>query len=168
MSGKRRIRNFQGRSFRGNRKQDILTRQKRSILMSRIRSSGSKMETMFVANLRSRCKHRFKVNDHTVFGKPDIVFHNSKVCVFLDSDFWHGWQYSRWKHLLKTDFWRTKIQRNRERDRKVTRKLRHHGWKVLRIWEHNLREGFENEIVSIKSLIRNQKVELFFDRNRSL
>jgi hypothetical protein len=81
------------------------------------------------------------------------VFRHARVCVFLDSDFWHGWQYPRWKHLLKTEFWRTKIQRNRARDKQVTRKLRREGWTVLRFWEHNLGKNIESAVASVASTI---------------
>ena len=117
--------------------------------MGRIRSSGSKMETQFVAILQSLCRQPFSVNDPTVFGKPDVAFCKMKVCIFLDSDFWHGWQYPRWRHLLKSDFWRQKIERNRERDRQVSRKLRQQGWRVVRVWEHNLRNDLESTVTHI-------------------
>jgi DNA mismatch endonuclease (patch repair protein) len=138
MPAKRRQRNFQGRDFRKKRCFDRLSQSKRSNLMGLIRSSGSKMERTFVAALRSQLSIPFAVNDSTVFGKPDVVFRFDRVCIFLDSDFWHGWQYPRWKHLLKTDFWRRKIEINRRRDATVTRKLRRQGWTVIRLWEHNL------------------------------
>ena len=82
-------------------------------------------------------------------GKPDIVFYRYKVCVFLDSDFWHGWQYPRWKHLLKNDFWRSKIENNRDRDRKTTAYLRRHGWAIVRIWEHSIKNNRYFEIDKI-------------------
>ena len=68
------------------------------------------------------------------------MFFKYKVCIFLDSDFWHGWQYPRWKHLLKDDFWRNKIEKNRLRDKKVTLYLKKEGWKVLRFWEHQIKK----------------------------
>ncbi len=153
MPAPRRQRNFQGRNFRKKRRADTLARRDRSNLMSRIRSSGSKMESAFVAILKKLCRRSLALNDRTVLGKPDIVFRRARVCVFLDSDFWHGWQYPRWKHLLKTDFWRTKIDRNRKRDKEVTRKLRQQGWTVLRYWEHNLDEEIENAVKSVSSVV---------------
>jgi DNA mismatch endonuclease (patch repair protein) len=156
MPTKRRVQNFQGRNFRKKRRPDILSKRKRSSLMSRIRSKGSKMEERFVEFLNSSFTEFFVVNDATVFGKPDVVFSRAKTCVFLDSDFWHGWQYPRWKHLLKTAFWRRKIERNRERDKAVTRKLRRQGWRVIRIWEHNLREDFEQAMMSVKIVVSSQ------------
>ena len=106
--------------------------------MSKIRSKDTKFEKEFIAALKKATRKKFKTNVASIKGKPDIVFEKDKVCVFLDSDFWHGWQYPRWKHLLKNDFWRTKIENNRKRDKKTTAYLRRHGWKVIRIWEHNI------------------------------
>jgi DNA mismatch endonuclease (patch repair protein) len=80
-----------------------------------------------------------------------------KVCIFLDSDFWHGWQYPRWKHLLKSDFWRQKIERNRERDRQVSRKLRQQKWRVVRVWEHNLRKNLEGTVIGIVESLKTQR-----------
>jgi DNA mismatch endonuclease, patch repair protein len=108
--------------------------------MSRIRSAGSRTEINFLSSLKSSCDETFEINSKSVFGRPDVVFHASKTCIFLDSDFWHGWQYPRWKHLLKSEFWRQKIEKNRQRDQRVTRALRRQGWRVIRLWEHQLRK----------------------------
>ena len=137
---KKRTRNNLNRDFSKKRKSDTLTARERSLRMSLIRSSSTKFESDFITTLRSKTRKSFSTNDTSVLGKPDIVFKKHKVCVFLDSNFWHGWQYPRWKHLLKNDFWRQKIERNRARDKKVTRKLRAKGWAVLRFWEHQLKK----------------------------
>lgn len=139
------IRNYAGRNFRKRRRKESLTVQKRSALMSRIRSRGTAFERLFFSSLKA---HRLPFRSHptNIFGKPDLILLNAKVCVFLDSDFWHGWQYPRWRHLLKNNFWREKIERNRARDKKVTRALCNKGWKVVRIWEHELKESHEEAI----------------------
>ena len=112
--------------------------------MSKIRSSNTKFERKFIAAFKTLTKKKFQTNVALIKGKPDVVFQKDKICVFLDSDFWHGWQYPRWKHLLKTEFWRKKIENNRKRDKKTTAYLRENGWKVLRIWEHNFKKrGFK-------------------------
>jgi DNA mismatch endonuclease, patch repair protein len=157
MPGARRHKNFQGRNFHKKRRPDILTRRDRSNLMSRIRSSGSQIEIRFATIMASRFKKSFELNDRSVLGKPDIVFREARVCVFLDSDFWHGWQFPRWKHLLKSEFWRTKIERNRQRDKEVTRKLRRDGWTVIRFWEHNLRRTTERAIAAVLSSVLAKK-----------
>jgi len=121
--------------------------------MSKIHSSNTKFEKNFVVELKKKTKKKFKINVWDLRGKPDIVFQKEKICVFLDSDFWHGWQYSRWKHLLKNNFWRDKIANNRRRDKKVTLYLRKHGWEVLRFWGHEIENNSEKVINKIiKSL----------------
>jgi len=109
--------------------------------MSRIRSRDTEFEKKVIAELKKKTKKKFKINVTSIRGKPDIVFEKEKLCVFLDSDFWHGWQYPRWKHLLKNDFWRKKIENNRKRDLLTTQHLKRKSWKVLRIWEHEIKKN---------------------------
>jgi DNA mismatch endonuclease (patch repair protein) len=121
--------------------------------MSKIRSRDTKFERKFIAALRKATRKEFQTNVASIKGKPDIVFLKDKVCVFLDSDFWHGWNYPRWKHLLKNDFWRSKIENNRKRDRKTTIFLRRRGWTVLRFWEHQIKENETSVLKEICKLI---------------
>ena len=137
---KKRTHNSLNRDFSKERDSDKLTVQERSRRMSLIRSKSTSFEQNLIAVLKKQTRKTFTSNDASILGKPDVVFKKSKVCVFIDSNFWHGWQYPRWKHLLKNDFWREKIERNRMRDRKVTQKLRAEGWVVLRFWEHQLKK----------------------------
>jgi len=138
---KKRARNNLNRDFSIQRNSDPLTVHERSRRMSLIRSKSTKFESDFIVALKKQTRKTFTSNDSSILGKPDIVFKRYKICVFLDSNFWHGWQYPRWKHLLKNDFWRDKIERNRTRDKKVTRKLRAEGWVILRFWEHQLKKN---------------------------
>lgn len=131
--------NYLNRNFKKSRSDDSLTIKKRSNLMSKIRSRDTKFEQDFIATLKKITGKNFQTNVSSIKGKPDIVFLKKRVCIFLDSDFWHGWYYSRWKHLLKNDFWRTKIENNRNRDRKTTIYLRKNDWIVLRFWEHQIK-----------------------------
>lgn len=136
---KKQIHNKLNRDFSKDRSPDSLSVHERSRRMSLIHSKSSKFEQNFILALKKETRKTFNKNDALILGKPDIVFNEDRICVFLDSNFWHGWQYPRWKHLLKNDFWRKKIERNRARDRSVTRKLRADGWLVLRFWEHQLK-----------------------------
>lgn len=108
--------------------------------MSRVLSKNTKFELNFIELLTVSTNKPFLTHIKALHGNPDIVFPEQKVCVFLDSDFWHGWQYPRWKHLLKNDFWKEKIQNNRKRDVRNTRRLKKEGWKIIRIWEHNIKK----------------------------
>lgn len=150
---KKKTRNYLNRDFKKKRSVDKLSKEHRSALMSKIRSRDTKFEKDFVAALKKATRRKFSLNVASIKGKPDIVFANNKVCVFLDSDFWHGWQYPRWKHLLKNDFWRTKIENNRARDRKTTAYLKRQGWIVIRIWEHETQRKLNKAIEKIIGFI---------------
>ena len=142
--------NYAGRNFSKKRTEDKMSKETRSSLMSKIRSKNTNLEKNFIKLLRKSTKLEFKVNVTTIKGKPDVVFLSKKFCIFIDSDFWHGWQYPRWRHLLKNDFWRKKIENNRARDKRITVYLRTNGWKVLRFWEHQLRFNGKTVIEKIK------------------
>jgi len=148
-----RTANYLGRNFNKKREPDKISPERRSTVMKTVRSKGTKFETDFIASLEKKTKKHFQVNVPYLKGKPDIVFRKYHLCVFLDSDFWHGWQYPRWKHLLKNDFWRTKIEANRKRDKKNTAWLRRNGWIVLRIWEHSIKKYTEQQIENILKLL---------------
>ena len=125
---------------------DIFTPEKRSWVMSRIRSKDTKIEKKTASLLRKNKIHyrRFP----KVFGSPDFVV-EKKVLVFCDGDFWHGYQYGRKKKPPKK-FWRDKIERNMKRDKTVTRRLRAYGWPVIRLWEHDIEMSPEKCVGKIR------------------
>jgi DNA mismatch endonuclease (patch repair protein) len=75
-----------------------------------------------------------------LLGKPDFVFRREKVIVFVDGCFWHGCPKPKHAPLPKNrgEWWAAKLQKNKDRDRLVTRELRKQGWRVLRVWECDL------------------------------
>ncbi len=125
--------------------------------MSKIRSSNTQFEKNFVAKLKKKTRKKFRTNAGDLKGKPDIVFQKEKICVFLDSDFWHGWQYPRWKRILKNNFWKNKIENTRRRDRKITANLRRNGWKVLRVWGHQINKQFDAALNNVIDNLRKNK-----------
>ena len=150
----RKTRNYLNRNFNKDRSKDSLTKEERSRLMSKIRSTGTKFERDFIGLLKKSTSKKFSENSNRIKGKPDIVFQKERICIFLDSDFWHGWQYPRWKHLLKNDFWRSKIENNRARDKRNTASLKRIGWNVIRIWEHNLKIKRKETLVNVINILR--------------
>ena len=132
---------------------DIFSRKKRSWVMSRIRSRDTGIEKKMAQLLRKNKLHyrRFP----KVFGSPDFAV-EKKVMVFCDGDFWHGYQYNRKKKPPKK-FWRDKIERNMERDRKVTRRLRADGLSVVRLWEHDIEKRPASCLRRIKTILCNGK-----------
>ena len=125
---------------------DIFTPKKRSWVMSRIRSKDTKIEKKTTSLLRKN-KIRYR-RFPKVFGSPDFVV-EKKLLVFCDGDFWHGYRYAKKKKPPKK-FWRDKIERNMERDRAVTRKLRADGWTVVRLWEHDIEKNSESCVRKIR------------------
>ena len=113
---------------------DVFTKEKRSYVMSRIRSRDTKIEIM-MRDLLVKNKIRFLYHPK-MFGNPDFLV-GTRTLIFCDGDFWHGHGYETKKKLSKK-FWRDKIEKNMHRDQIVTRKLRKDGWSVLRIWEHDI------------------------------
>ena len=74
-----------------------------------------------------------------IFGKPDFVFPEVKIAVFVDGCFWHGCPKHANAPKNNREFWRQKIDANKKRDQKVNRRLRSEGWSVQRIWEHDIK-----------------------------
>lgn len=117
---------------------DVFTPEKRSEVMSRIRSSGNKETEEAFAQILRREHIREWRRKAAVFGKPDFVFWRKRVAVFVDGCFWH--YCPRHGKIPKTRhaYWKSKIFRNVERAKEVNRELRRRGWKVLRLWSCEL------------------------------
>jgi DNA mismatch endonuclease, patch repair protein len=110
----------------------------RSELMSRIRSTGNKRtELRLIEIFRSAGITGWRRRS-CLIGKPDFVFPQQKIAVFVDGCFWHGCPRHYKAPRTRTNFWKAKIERNRRRDRLVTRALRKLGWTVVRYWEHDI------------------------------
>lgn len=118
---------------------DWLTREQRSRNMASIRSKGNKTtEERFVTLLRaSRISGWRRHADLT--GKPDFVFREKRLAIFVDGCFWHGCP--QCGHIPKTHkaYWKTKIARNKARDAMIARLLKKAGFKVIRLWECDLK-----------------------------
>ena len=116
---------------------DIFTKAKRSEVMSRIRPKGTKPELLVFAYLR---KQKIYFKRHHRIGRfcIDIAQPSKKTAVLVDGDFWHGWRFARWREDLPAKYWRGKIEANIARDKRFKARLRREGWRVMRIWEHEL------------------------------
>lgn len=114
--------------------------------MGRIRGRGNRSTEDKLAGLLRT--HRIKGwrRHQNLPGKPDFVFRQQKVAVFVDGCFWHGCPRHSNSPATNREFWQRKIAGNRARDRRVGRLLREKGWKVVRIWEHELTKGGERAV----------------------
>lgn len=145
-----------GGKVAGKHTGDIMSREKRSALMSRIKGKGTKPEQIIMAGVRSK-RFKFEAHAKDLPGRPDLVFRSRRVAVFVDGDFWHGFRFPLWKHKLSA-FWQKKIEDTRKRDRRNFGKLRRMGWKVLRIWEHQIERDPEACLERIVGVLRASEV----------
>ena len=132
---------------------DTVSKQKRSEIMSRIKSRDSKIETLFRKELW-KLGFRYRKNSGKYFGKPDIVLKRHKAIIFIDSCFWHGCKKHCRIPTVRKSYWTQKIARNAKRDNEVTRHYKKQEWKIFRIWEHELTIGMTNVLKIIQSELK--------------
>lgn len=140
---------------------DNLTPAQRSFCMSRVKNKDTNIEKLVRSELHKQ-GYRFRKNVRNLPGSPDIVFSKIKLAIFIDGDFWHGYRFPAWEHKV-SDFWKNKIRTNRERDQKNFKKLRKMGWRVLRIWQHEIKKDQEKCLEKIITYIEDLK-----GKNRNL
>ena len=128
---------------------DIFTKKKRSEIMSKVRNKDSKIEISLRKALW-REGFRYRKNSTKYFGKPDIVLPKYKTVIFVDSCFWHGCKKHGTMPTTRKSFWEKKIARNKERDKVVNRHYKKKGWKILRVWEHEI---YKDLLKIIKKII---------------
>lgn len=127
---------------------DVHTKSQRSYNMSRIRSKNTKPEVLMFTLLK---KKGFVFETHyPIAGKPDIVFPDNKLAVFIDGEFWHGKDFITTKNKL-SPFWLKKISENIKRDNRNTRILRKEGWHVLHLWGRKITKSPDS---SFKRIVR--------------
>jgi len=123
--------------------------------MSRIRGFDTGIEKAVRAGI-NKLGLRYRKNVMSLPGRPDLVFMSARVAVFVDGDFWHGYRYPSWKNRLPT-FWRAKIERNRARDRRNFAALQRRGWRVVRIWEHEVEGDLTECVRRVVSALRGER-----------
>ncbi len=158
---------------------DVFTKAKRSEVMSRIRSRGNKDTELALAKLLRRNKitgwrrhvqiggrarsplravgktskgGAHGVTRPTFRVRPDFVFRRARLALFVDGCFWHSCPNHKTKPRNNRAIWQRKLSANKTRDRLVNRTLRRAGWRVLRIWEHELAR--KNEVRLLNRLRR--------------
>jgi len=133
---------------------DWLTPEQRSCNMSAIRSRGNKSTEKAIRFRMIRagvCGWKLCTGD--LPGKPDFVFEDARLVVFLDGCYWHGCPRCYRAPTSNMGYWSQKFARNKARDRKVGRLLREDGWRVVRIWEHEIESSPAKVVEKIRALI---------------
>jgi DNA mismatch endonuclease (patch repair protein) len=133
---------------------DKLTPQQRSKVMSAIRGKGTKIELRLAKALWTEGL-RYRKNDKSVFGTPDLVFKGKKVAIFVDSEFWHGKDWINQKNRIKTnsEFWINKIEANIRRDILVNITLQEKGWTVIRFWGKEIEKELDYCVQQVKEAL---------------
>lgn len=139
---------------------DCFTPEKRSKVMSMIRSSNTKDEVR-LAKALWHLGYRYRKNNKTVFGKPDLTFKQLKIAIFVDSEFFHGknWETCK-KPKTNTEFWIKKIERNIQRDIEVNVHLESQNWKILRFWGTDIKKNLDFCILEIQKAINERQISL--------
>ena len=133
---------------------DNLTPEQRKKNMQAIKATGTRIEVSLARSLFAK-GYRYRKNDKTVFGKPDLTFKKHKLAIFIDGEFWHGKDWEIRKNNLKSncEYWLSKIERNINRDKEVNEKLLSEGWRVLRFWGNEIKKDLNNCITKIQKTI---------------
>jgi len=119
---------------------DVFSKEKRSKVMRAVKSNKNKSTELKLIEIFRQYGIEGWRRNYKVFGKPDFVFHKYKITVFVDGCFWHGHDCRNTKSASNKDYWDKKIDRNIKRDKKVNSHLANLGWKVIRIWECEIKK----------------------------
>ena len=120
------------------------TTKERSKIMSKIRGKNTKAELVFRKALWKK-GIRYRVDSRSLPGKPDVSIQKFKLAIFIDGEFWHGYDWPERKKSLKSnrDFWIPKIERNMQRDREVNNQLEEKGYTVFRFWTSEIKTNLD-------------------------
>jgi len=140
---------------------DIFSKEKRSEIMSKIRGKDTKLEVSFRKGLSKEAwpmGYRYRKHYKGIPGRPDVVFPKYRLAIFIDGDFWHGYDFEEKRHKLPEGYWPVKIETNILRDERNTRDLKKLGWTVLRFWEHEVKKNPEKAIGKVMIILERRKM----------
>ena len=125
---------------RFNEESGFYTTEKRSKMMSKIRGKNTKPEMLFRKALFKKGV-RYRVDSKQLPGKPDVSIKKYRLAIFIDGEFWHGYNWQERKNTIKSNraFWIPKIERNMQRGREVNRHLKDMDYTVFRFWDKELK-----------------------------
>ncbi len=125
---------------------DVHSKETRSYNMSRIKGKDTKPE-MLVRRFLHAHGYRYRLHAKNLPGKPDIVLPKYKTVIFIHGCFWHGHRGCKYFVVPKTrtDWWLNKINGNKENDTKAARALKKDGWRIITLWECDLKASFKNK-----------------------
>ena len=134
---------------------DTISSSRRSEIMSHIKSKNTSIE-LLVRRCLFGMGYRYRVNYKDLPGKPDIVFTKKKIVIFIHGCYWHGHNCkSRYAHVSKSNqtYWNPKIEKTKQRDQEHICELEKAGWKVIVLWECQIKDHFEETMKQLKNLL---------------
>ena len=117
---------------------DTVSPDKRSRIMARVLSKGNKATELKVIKILREKRLKGWRRNSTLPGKPDFIYPKLRVAIFVDGCFWHGCKKHCRLPSSNCEYWIAKIERNKTRDKKISKELKRLGWEVIRIWEHEI------------------------------
>lgn len=120
---------------------DVFTKKKRSKVMAAIRSTGNRDTELRLASILRANGITGWRRHQPLPGKPDFIFRRERLAVFVDGCFWHGYPIHGHQPRSNRGYWLPKLHRIKERDKRIRQALHREGWRILRIWEHNLKNA---------------------------
>ena len=129
---------------------DVFPLEKRSEIMRKVKSKHNhSTELRLIAFFNTNGIKGWRRN-YPITGKPDFIFPKLKTAIFADGCFWHGHDCRNTRPEQNKEYWAKKRERNQKRDQEVTETLTQKGWKVVRIWECEIKKGgFESKLQHI-------------------
>lgn len=136
------------------------TTPERSRLMAKIKGKDTKPEILLRKAIWA-AGLRYRLHNKKLPGSPDIVFKKYKLVVFIDGEFWHGFDWEKKRNEIKTnkEFWIAKIERNMQRDKANSLKLEEMGFKVFRFWGKDVKKNLNGCLASVEGFIKEVRVK---------
>lgn len=128
---------------------DHLSKAGRSRNMAAIRAKNTKPELALRSALREAGATGYRLHRKDLPGRPDVAFVRWKVAVFVDGVFWHGHPDHWDPDKASSDYWREKIARNIERDREADALLAEMGWRIVRVWDLDVRDRLDESVALV-------------------
>lgn len=135
---------------------DKISKEQRRKNMQAVKNKCSKIENLLCAFLWKN-NIRYRRNVKKLFGNPDIAIRKYKVVIFIDSCFWHKCPVHYKTPESNNLFWEDKITKNKLRDEQVNQFYKQKKWNILRVWEHDLKNNYEETVEEVRLFINKAK-----------
>jgi DNA mismatch endonuclease (patch repair protein) len=144
---------------RGRVVADTFTQAERSEIMRRVKGRDTTPELTLRRLLWAVGVRGYRLNRKDLPGRPDLVISRERIAIFVDGCFWHGCPRCYRRPSSNRSYWDLKVDRNMRRDRSRRAKLKRLGWKVIRLWEHQVVKQPERCVSKILKAIRGSSVK---------